>query len=321
MVKKLYKKHRRALIFAIVLIIGLYFIFFVKNYDFPLLNPSGDVARRQKDLLIFTTLLSLLVVVPVFYMLFKFTHQYDEKNAKKAEYKPELDNNVKVEVLWWTVPILLITVLGVITFKTSHSLDPFKPLESDKKPLVVNVVALQWKWLFIYPEEKIVTVNYVKMPVDRPVNFHITSDAPMNSFWIPALGSQIYAMAGMETQVNLVANKTGDFPGLSSNLSGEGFADMKFTASAVDDNSYQQWVEKSQNSQNGFNQSDYDQLVKPSKANTVAIYRLGDPDIFTNVINKYMSHGGSNNSSYDNKDESSSMQMDHSNMNMEGMNQ
>ncbi len=320
MVKKLYTKHKRAVILILVSLVALCFIFFVKSYDFPLLNPSGDVARRQKDLLLFTALLSLFVIIPVFYMLFKFTHQYDEKNQKKSKYEPELDNNVKIEVLWWAVPIMLITILGVVTFKTSHSLDPFKPLQSDKKALRVDVVALQWKWLFIYPEEKIVTVNYVKMPVDRPVNFHITSDAPMNSFWIPALGSQIYAMAGMESQVNLVANKPGDYPGVSANLSGEGFADMKFTASAVDESSYNDWVLQSQNSQKGFNQSDYDELVKPSKANQVAVYRLGDPDIFTNVINKYMNHEGSDNSNYTKKEDSTKMEMDHGNMNMEGMN-
>lgn len=319
MVQKFYKKHKSAIIFFLVLIVAVYFIFFVKNYDFPILKPSGDVARRQKDLLIFTALLSLLVIIPVFYMLFKFTRDYDEKNTKNKEYKPELDNNTAIEILWWAVPIILITILGVVTFKTSHSLDPFKSLKSDKKPLVVDVVALQWKWLFIYPEEKIVSVNYVKMPVDRPVNFHITSDAPMNSFWIPALGSQIYAMAGMESQVNLIANKSGDYPGVSANLSGEGFADMKFTASAVDENAYQDWVTKAQNSPRGFNQSDYDQLVKPSKANPVAIYHLGDPDIFSNVVNKYMSHEGMTSSSYMQKDQNSSMQMDH-NMKMEGMN-
>jgi cytochrome o ubiquinol oxidase subunit 2 len=318
MVKKFYKKHKSAVIFFLVLIVALFFIFFVKNNDFPLLKPSGDVARRQKDLLLFTALLSLFVIIPVFYMLFKFTKDYDEKNINK-DYKPELDNNTKIEVLWWIIPIILITILGVVTFRTSHSLDPFKPLKSDKKPLVVDVVALQWKWLFIYPEEKIVSVNYVKMPVDRPVNFHITSDAPMNSFWIPALGSQIYAMAGMESQVNLMANKAGDFPGVSANLSGEGFADMKFTASAVDENSYQDWVVKAQNSPNGFNQSDYDQLVKPSKANPVAFYHLGDPDIFSNIVNKYMGHEGMNSTNYKKDENSSSMQMDH-NMKMEGMN-
>lgn len=284
------KKYRSVAIALAVLAVIFHIIFFVKGYDFPLLHPSGDVARRERDLLVFTTILSLFVIIPVFYMLFSFTSKYNE--SKKSKYQPELDNNVAVEVVWWAIPIILITILGVVTFKTSHSLDPFKPLASDQKPLRVDVVALPWKWLFIYPEEKIATVNYVKMPVGRPVNFHITSDAPMNSFWIPALGSQIYAMAGMESQVNLIADKAGDYPGMSANLSGEGFADMKFTASAVDVGSFNEWVNQigSHENYDHFSQEDYDQLAKLSTKTPVGIYHLHDDNIFQNVINKYMGH-------------------------------
>lgn len=289
MKKTSWRKYRGLAVALAVVAFIIHIILFTKGYDYPLLRPSGWVGEQQRNLLVFTAILSLFVIIPVFYMLFSFTNKYNE--TKKAKYEPELDNNVGVEVLWWAVPVILITILGVVTFKTSHSLDPFKPLVSDKQPITVQVVALPWKWLFIYPEQRVASVNYVKMPVDRPVEFKITSDAPMNSFWIPDLGGQIYAMAGMESEINLIANKPGEYPGLSANLSGSGFSDMKFVASAVNQEEFDKWIIESQNDPDNFNQSNYDELVKPSKANSVEIYHLGDPDIFKNVLHKFMNHG------------------------------
>ncbi len=260
------------------------------NSHLPLLRPSGWVAEQQRNLIVFTVLLSLVVIIPVYFMLYKFLTKYNESNKDKTKkYEPELDGNLGVEAVWWGVPIVLILILGVVAYKTSHSLDPFKPLESDKPALTVQVVALDWKWLFIYPEQNVVSVNYLKIPVDRPVNFRITSDAPMNAFWIPDLGGQIYAMAGMVSQINLIANKPGEYPGLSSNISGEGFADMKFVASAGSEEEFDNWVTEAKGCEQAFNQSSYDELAKPSRKLAPTSCRLGDSQIFDKVVNKYMS--------------------------------
>src|SRR5688572_21939694 len=175
----------------------------VLGANVAVLEPAGSIAERQRGLIIFASLLSLIVVVPVFALTFYIAWKYRASN-KKAKYTPDWDHHTGIEALWWAIPLALITILSVITYKTSHELDPFRPIASDKKPLTVQVVALQWKWLFIYPEQNIASVNFVQFPEDRPVNFQITSDAPMNSFWIPQLGGQMYAMSGMNTKLHLI---------------------------------------------------------------------------------------------------------------------
>ena len=182
--------------------------------------------------MIFAALLSLVVVIPVFAMTIYIVWRYRESN-QKAKYSPDWDHNSKVETIWWLIPTLLIVVLSVVTWNSSHSLDPFKPIKSSVKPLRVQVIALQWKWLFIYPEQGVASTNILELPVDRPINFEVTADAPMNSFWIPQLGGQIYAMAGMSTQLHLMASEAGTYAGASANLSGKGFAKMKFDTKAV----------------------------------------------------------------------------------------
>src|SRR4051812_406278 len=164
--------------------------FFFQHYNVDVLNPQGDIARQQRNLIAFTTALGMTVVVPVFIMLGLFAWKFREGNHK-AKYRPEWDGNTWLEVIWWGIPILIILILSVVTWRTSHDLDPYKALDSKVKPVEVQVVALQWKWLFIYPEQKIASVNLLQIPEKTPINFTITSDAPMNSFWIPSLGSQV----------------------------------------------------------------------------------------------------------------------------------
>jgi cytochrome o ubiquinol oxidase subunit 2 len=167
-------------------------------------------------------------------------------------------------------------------------LDPFKPIQADKKEMTIQVVALQWKWLFIYPEEKIASVNFFQIPVRTPIRFQITADAPMNSFWIPHLGGQIYAMPKMKTDLNLIADEEGLFRGMSANLSGEGFSGMTFDTRSSSEDDYRKWVESAKQSSKSLNFEEYNQLAAPSFNNPVEIYKLQDEDLFDQIINKFM---------------------------------
>jgi cytochrome o ubiquinol oxidase subunit 2 len=179
-------------------------------------------------------------------------------------------------------------IAGGIAWVKTHELDPFKPLESDKKPLRIEVVALQWKWLFIYPEEKIAAVNRLRIPVNRPIHFEITADAPMNSLWIPDLGSQIYAMPGMKTELNLIANEAGDFRGSSANISGEGFAGMHFITTAESEEQFKSWVESFNKIHNELDLKTYQEIAKPSQNDPPTLYQLKDENLFNQVLMKFM---------------------------------
>lgn len=185
-------------------------------------NPKGDVARDERDLIILATGLMLLVVIPVIVMTFLFAYRYRATN-KKARYSPRWASSHKIEAVVWGVPFLIICVLGWVTWETTHALDPYRPLDSDVPHLNVQVVATDWKWLFIYPDLGIASVNELAIPVNTPVSFTVTSDAAMTSFFIPALGGQIYAMAGMQTKLHLIANEIGQYRGIAANYNGRGF--------------------------------------------------------------------------------------------------
>ncbi len=263
----------------------------LSHYNFAVLNPAGVMAQKERQLMIIASLLSLLVVVPVFILLGTFAWKYSERNQKPGKYQPELDGNRKLEAIWWGVPALLLIVFSAIIWRSSHALDPFKPLDSTKTPVRVQVVSLEWKWLFIYPDEGVASVNALPLPVDRPVNFEITSDAPMNSFWIPQLSGQIYAMSGMSTKLHIEANKIGSYDGRSANISGEGFAGMTFKANVMSQHDYDAWVAQASSSQGVLNQATYDQLVLPSQNVKPVSYVLAKHDLYDTIVMKYMSHG------------------------------
>ena len=288
------------------------------NHPFPLLQTRGEVANRQRDLLLFATALALLVLVPVYFMIFTFAWRY--RAGHKKEYKPDWDTHKGYEALWWGIPIAIISVLAVVTWTTSHSLDPFKPLASSQKPLQVQVVALQWKWLFIYPEEGVASVNEVAFPAGRPVEFTMTSDAPMNSFWIPQLAGQIYVMSGMSTKLHVSADITGVYEGMSSNISGKGFADMKFKARAMTVRDFDAWVEHARATGEHLTQASYEVLAMP-KISAVAYYHVHDQNIYDDVIMKYM-HGMSPNEVKPTEEKvPSQMDSGHMEHHMEGMHQ
>jgi cytochrome o ubiquinol oxidase subunit 2 len=228
----------------------------------------------------------LLVVVPVILMTLIFAWKYRASN-KNATYAPKWSHSTKIEVVIWTVPILIIIALGVITYKSTHALDPYRPLESDVKPVTIEVVALDWKWVFIYPEQGIATVNKIVFPANTPVNFRITSDSVMNSFFIPGLGGQIYAMAGMTTKLHLIANKNAEMDGISANYSGAGFTGMKFKAIATSEEDFNAWVAEVKASPKQLDNAEYAALEKPSENNPVELYSTVTPNLFQLIIDKY----------------------------------
>ncbi|WP_147195785.1 cytochrome o ubiquinol oxidase subunit II [Pantoea sp. MBD-2R] len=264
--------------------------------DSALLNPKGQIALEQRSLILTAFGLMMIVVIPAVLMAVIFAWKYRASNTN-AKYSPNWSHSNKVEAVVWTVPILIIIFLGVLTWKSTHALEPSKPIASTEKPVVIDVVALDWKWLFIYPEQGIATVNQIAFPANRPVSFHITSNSVMNSFFIPTLGSQIYAMAGMQTKLHLIANEPGTFDGISSNFSGRGFSGMKFKAIATPDQaSFDQWVAKAKESSNTLmTMDDFDKLAAPSENHPVEFFSTANPDLFKQVIGKFkMNHGNMN---------------------------
>lgn len=255
--------------------------------EIAVLFPKGIVALEQRNLLFIIQAIMLLVIIPVYILTFIFSWKYRAQNTK-ARYDPDLVDNHLAECIWWGIPLVLTLVIAVLTWVKTYELDPYKPLESNKKPMTIQVVALQWKWLFIYPEEKIAVMNFLQIPKDVPIHFEITADAPMNSFWIPHLGGQIYAMPKMRTELNLIANDTGDFRGSSANLSGEGFAGMHFIARASSEEEYLKWTESAKQSSNILNFESYNKLAAPSQNNPVEIYLLKENNLFDQIIMKYM---------------------------------
>lgn len=256
--------------------------------NYVLMSPKGPVGENIRNTILLTTGAMLLVVIPTMIMTVVFARKYRHGiNDDKIVYHPDWDHSSKIELFAWGVPILIIIVLATATYITTHSMDPRQPL-SDEKPLKIQVVSLNWKWLFIYPEEQIAVVNQVAFPVNKPVEFLITSDSTMNSFFIPQLGSQLYAMSGMENRLNLMADEVGEYRGISSNYSGYGFAGMKFKALALPEGEYEAWLDKVRAEGTPLTDADYEALTEDSRNNPVAYYNDVNPLLFKNIIDKYV---------------------------------
>lgn len=278
------------ILFAVTLIIVLTLLLQGKNI--AVLNPQGVVGQQEKGLIIFTVLLSVVVVIPVYVMMATFAIKYREGNTK-AKYTPDEDGNKWLEALWWGIPIVIIGILGVVTVVSTHQLDPYKPLASNVKPVNVQVVALQWRWLFIYPDSHIATINELKIPSGTPINFQLTADAPMSAFWIPNLGTQTYAMTGMTSQLRLEADHSGTYRGTNSNINGKGYADMNFKVTVISPRDFSLWTQTMSNEQfqNHLGWDQYKSIAKPSTDETVAYYNLPNTNLFSEVLSKYNGNG------------------------------
>lgn len=280
------KKYKVVFFLIISLMVILLSIAYFRGVNIAVLEPKGMIALKERNLFIAITLIMLIIVLPVFILTGFISWKYREGN--RAKYAPDWDKHLLSECIWWGLPCLIVFVMAILVWKSSHELDPFKPLESRNDPIRIQVVALQWKWLFIYPEQQIATVNFLQFPKQTPINFEITADAPMNSFWIPELGGQIYAMPGMKTKLHLIANEEGTFRGSSANLSGKGFAGMKFVAKASSEEEFYHWVETVKGSSNSLNLHEYNRLSKPSENNPVAFYTLQKEGLYDWIVMKYM---------------------------------
>ena len=262
-----------------------------------ILDPKGQIGIDEKNLIIIATVLMLLVVVPVIVMTLYFAWKYRDTQTHEI-YAPKWAHSNKIEAAVWAVPIVIVIILGVITWVSTQELDPYKPIEGKGKHLTVEVVSLNWKWLFIYPEQGIATVNELVFPANVPVEYKITSESTMNSFFIPQLGSQIYSMAGMETKLHLIANEPGTFKGFSANYSGAGFTGMKFNAIATPTQAgFDKWVSdvKANSSANNLTHANYVELAKASENNPVAYYGKVEDSLFHTIVMKYMqAHGDMN---------------------------
>ena len=265
---------------------GVLLFILTRGSSFPLLFPSGSVGVGERDLMIRATLLMLIVVVPVILLAIFIAWHYREGN-KKAAYTPNWEQSKLEELVWWSIPLEIVLVLAALTWTSTHELDPVKHIPSEEPSYVIQVVALPWKWLFIYPEEGVASVNEVAIPLHRSVEFDITADAPMNSFWIPALGGQMYAMTGMTTVLHLEATEAGAYPGMSANYSGEGFAQMKFTARALSPDDFSTWVAQARSSNEVLSEKSYAALRKPSTTGPVRYYSKVDMP-FTNILSSFM---------------------------------
>jgi cytochrome o ubiquinol oxidase subunit 2 len=258
------------------------------------MKPHGDIAVQQSQLIVTATWLMLLIIVPVIALTLFFAWRYRQSNAS-ATYAPDWDHSTRLELLIWGAPLLIIIALGAITWISTHKLDPYRPLEridaqrplpAGVKPLVVNVDSLDWKWLFIYPEQGIATVNEVAAPVDRPIEFRITSSTVMNAFYVPALAGMVYSMPAMVTKLNAVINRAGSYEGLSSNYSGAGFSGMRFQFLGLSEGDFAAWVASNRKSGEALTRAAYLQLERPSEKDPVRRYGKVEDGLYQAILNR-----------------------------------
>lgn len=292
--------------------------------DVVVLDPKGEIGKHQLDLIYITTGLCLIIIVPVLILTFWIAWKYRAKSKKKEAYQPEWDHSTKLETIWWGIPILIILLIAIVTVQYSYKLEPSKAIASENKPITIQVVALDWKWLFLYPEQGIATVNYVQFPEKVPVQFQLTADAPMNSFWIPQLGGQIYTMSGMAMKLHLIADEPGDYFGTGANFSGEYFGKMTFNAKATSQADFDKWVQDVKQSYPAMGQDGYNELAQPATS-LVRSFSAFPAGLFDKIVNKYVvdgsghHHGGEAASSKDGAAAAASGQDTNGELDMSGM--
>ncbi|HTR07031.1 MAG TPA: ubiquinol oxidase subunit II [Paraburkholderia sp.] len=248
------------------------------------LDPKGPIAAAERQILFNSLAIMLAIVIPTILATLGIAFWYRSSN-QRARYLPDFEYSGRLELLVWSIPAMTVLLVGGVAWVGAHDLDPRKPIASAQQPVVVQVVSLDWKWLFIYPEQGIASVNHLTVPVGTPISFELTSSSVMNSFFIPQLGSQIYTMSGMVTRLQLQADHAGTYPGLSANFSGDGFADMRFDVDAVSAEQFAQWIAQARSSGAVLDAATYADLAKPSKAVAPSTYGAVAPKLFHNIAN------------------------------------
>lgn len=265
----------------------------VAGCNMVVLQPAGDIAMQQGRLVVMSTILMLLIIVPVVALTIFFAWRYRAAN-EEAQYEPDWDHSTQLELFIWAAPLLIIICLGALTWVGTHLLDPWRPLArtapgkavaASVKPLDVQVVALDWKWLFIYPEQGVATVNELALPVGRPVRFRISSSSVMNSFYVPALAGQIYAMPAMETTLHAVLNRPGRYEGFSANYSGAGFSSMRFGVKGLSEKAFAAWADAARRAPTKLDRTAYLKLERPTEREPVRRFAAVDPGLFDAVVN------------------------------------
>jgi cytochrome o ubiquinol oxidase subunit II len=254
------------------------------------LDPQGLVGIAEKTILIDSLAIMLAIVVPTIAATFAFAWWFRAANTR-ARYLPEFAYSGRLELIVWAIPLLVIILLGGVAWIGAHELDPAEPLASDDPPLDVQVVSLDWKWLFIYPSQRIASVNQLVVPAAVPIRFSLTSASVMNAFFIPQLGSMIYTMNGMTTRLNLQADAPGTFRGLSSHYSGDGFSDMHFEVRAVPADEFTAWVETTRKTGPTLDATSYAGLANQSVNNPPSTFSAADPDLFQKIATQQIPPG------------------------------
>lgn len=271
---------------AFLIVIGA--VFFVLTWEKTLItHPKGIIAKLELKLIATNYLLMALIVIPTYIALFIVAWKYRQRQAMAPDHSNR-SHGILSELLLWIVPSVVIAVMAVFTWFETHRLDPYRPIESDAQPLVIQVVALDWKWLFIYPEQGIATINFVRFPSGIPIHLMLSADgSPMNAFWIPQLSGQIYTMAGMMTTLHIMADEPGIYNGRASEINGEGYADMTFIAESISLRDFDNWTSWVKQSSQHLTASEYNELVQPSINHPVILYSRVDENLFSQVVKKY----------------------------------
>jgi cytochrome o ubiquinol oxidase subunit 2 len=255
------------------------------------LDPKGPKAQAERQILFNSLGIMLAIVIPTILATLGVAYWFRSSN-NRARYQPEFTYSGRLELLVWSIPAMTVLLVGGVAWVGSHDLDPRQPIDAATRPIRVQVVSLDWKWLFIYPDQGIASVNHLTIPVGTPISFDLTSSGVMNSFFIPQLGSQIYTMAGMTTRLQLQADHVGTYRGLSANYSGEGFSDMRFTVDAVPAENFAQWVNTTRSAGPLLDAQAYADLAKPSSAVAPFTYRAISPNLFNGIVGSAMHAAG-----------------------------
>jgi len=277
---------RSILVFLAVLAFGFVIFFILEGEKVQVFQPKGTIAKQELHLILVNLTLMLIILIPTFICLLTVAWKYRSNNAK-TKYAPEKKHGKLNQTIIWSIPSVIVLIMAIHTWKATHQLDPYKTIGSKSEELIIQVVALDWKWLFIYPEESIATLNYVQFPEKRPIRFELAADgSPMNSFWIPQLSGQIYCMTGMVTPLHIMADGIGTYPGRAAEINGKGYAKMRFTAHSITEQEFDNWVQEVHASPLKLDQELYRELRKPSIDNPRQFYANVEKNLFQTIVMK-----------------------------------